>query len=457
MSANRDVVARTPLQLACDFFSASPDEELYEAVQKSTCKRLNDFLEHYRKYAASALSNLPSLESGMLRPYLRTDTTTSGTAPWLWGAFGLGGNDMKEADSVWKAVDEIKHRLLYCHSVAVEDPFGIILALASSEVFHPKDLERHKAVLLNFINLLIHMRPLIERHVLCFVPPQYYAQRPLQHAPIEYLFNQFSKDRRSLPLPVIDEFLRRAPQDTREAWDSLLKSVLRKELLDTLRRLAISRVDATFSTMAYAPDQLSAYFPFRYDIKLIALFQDRLRRASERRNGQDRDSKVDNIPDRENRLLTELISIDLPGVSLLSPDEIVAIRQGDAFEEWRNTLKGGLQRASELDEDLLDFDKAARSTVSEALQPAYAKLKTEFKRSSFLSKAGAASAPLICGAIGGFAGYLVDPNVGGLVGALTGSFAEASVEVTNRWIKDRGKTSKEILHATKNHYVALLG
>jgi len=62
MSANSN-----PLQLACDFFSASPDEKLYGAVQKSSVKKLDDFLGQYREYAATALSNLPSLEPGSLQ------------------------------------------------------------------------------------------------------------------------------------------------------------------------------------------------------------------------------------------------------------------------------------------------------------------------------------------------------------------------------------------------------
>jgi hypothetical protein len=151
------------------------------------------------------------------------------------------------------------------------------------------------------------------------------------------------------------------------------------------------------------------------------------------------------------------VNITLPGLASLSPDDIVAIRQGDAFEEWRNTLKMGLQRASVLPSDLLDLDASERAVVMETVKPAYEKLKEEFRKSPFLRNIGSASTPLLCGAVGGLAGYLVDKSAGPLVGALTGSFAQAAAEIVEQWAEEKKKSPRKTQAAAIMHYVALLG
>jgi hypothetical protein len=458
MITNKSEGVSTALELACQFFAANPDEELYVAVKDATAKKLDSFLEMYHEFANASRLKTPVLQPGMLRPYLQTDQFGSRADAWLRGAFDLGVQALEDESAVWKVVDEIKHRLLYCHSVAVDDPFGIIVALARNDNLHPADVARNKGRLLNYVNLLIHLRPLIERHILCFMAPEYYDKGDEHPAPLKYLFNGFSNQSAVLPTPDIREFINRAPQGTRNHWDKLRQLERGEELiLDTLRSVAVDRIYDTFSGLSSAPGRISPYFPFRYDIELISVFQDQMRLAAAGAASDTKNLGLLDVPDRDNRLLTELVKLDLPGLASLSPDDIVSIRQGDVFEEWRDTLKTGLQRASELDPKLLDLDKAARAVVTEAVQPAYRKLQKEFKSSSFLGQVGSASTTLVCGGIGGIAGYLVEPSMGGLVGALTGSFAEAAAELFKKWAKARGEMPAEIQAATRSHYVALLG
>lgn len=119
------------LELACNYFGCSPDQELYAAVRDASPATLSDFREAYHDFASRTRLKALALQPGMLRPYLRTEGR-AGFQPWLWGGFDLR-QILGEPNGVWRAVDQIKHRLLYCHSVAVDDPLDVPLMLAASE------------------------------------------------------------------------------------------------------------------------------------------------------------------------------------------------------------------------------------------------------------------------------------------------------------------------------------
>src|SRR5580704_5208813 len=116
------------LELASAFFGTDQHEDLYAAFGDASPDRLEEFLVLYREFASDGRLKAPPLEEGELRPYLST-TSREYFAPWELGAFDLSNKAFGDANSLWRAVDQIKHRLLYCHSVAVEDPLGDILSL----------------------------------------------------------------------------------------------------------------------------------------------------------------------------------------------------------------------------------------------------------------------------------------------------------------------------------------
>jgi hypothetical protein len=440
----------TILSLATDFFGCSPDYELYSAVQDASIVKLRDFYDQYRDFTKNSRLKAPPLEKGTLRPFLQTDRTGV-TARWLWGAFNMDPAAFAEENAPWGVVDALKHRLLYCHSVAVEDPLGIVLRLALNDFLHPIDIERNKQRLLNLINLLIHMRPLIEQHVLCFVSPEYYLENDLPPSPFETLFRKLCEDRSQLPEPNVGEFYQRAPQPTRELWDRKSNDgAFRTLRRNVLIKAATDRICNSLAMLSYVGNRVSLYLPFRYDIQLLSEFNRRISSAE-----LQLDRRVFRmLPDRENRLFAQLMEFDLPGLKSLSPEDILAMRGGDAFEQWRTLLKVGLQRASELPPDLVDLESAQRSVLAESVQPAYAKLKSEFENSGFLRKVRSASTPMICGAVGGVVGYLIDAGLGGLVGALTGGFLEAGVELVRK-LSERDREFPDQRSAL-NHFVALL-
>jgi len=157
--------AENVLDHSLEAFSASNDEDLYRAIENATPPRIETVLEGYRKWAEDSFLSFPALKEGELRPYF---VTSSGLASWAQS----GLPDLEAFDDqneIWTAVDSIKHRLLYCHSLALDDPMGSLLYTHSV-----RNAESSRARLLNFVNFLLHMAPLIRSGIICLKPPDIY-------------------------------------------------------------------------------------------------------------------------------------------------------------------------------------------------------------------------------------------------------------------------------------------
>jgi hypothetical protein len=119
--------ATTPdnvLDFALARFAPSSEEDLYVAVRSATAAQLEKFLDDYAEFAATRTTHTPPLKSGELRPYF-----PAGDMPaWLQGRFTVDNHALTEEGGDWKAVDAIKHRLLYCHSVAFDDPMPSVVS-----------------------------------------------------------------------------------------------------------------------------------------------------------------------------------------------------------------------------------------------------------------------------------------------------------------------------------------
>jgi hypothetical protein len=259
----------TILDLASRFFNSAPNEELFASIRDASTSKLEEFLDAYRQFASHGQLQAPPLDRSTLRPYLSTDPSGN-TAAWLRGAFDMGLWELSEEDAVWKIVDEIKHRLLYCHSIAVDDPFGRIILLATTQGLHPTDIDRHKRQLLNFVNLLIHLRPLIERHVLCFVSDEAYLKGDAKRAtPFWKLFDEFTRNTTLVPPIDIMEFSARAPRDVVDLWEQHLAGPVGQDLIcDVLKNAAQERISHAFKLGGSLGDRTCPYLPFKYDVQL---------------------------------------------------------------------------------------------------------------------------------------------------------------------------------------------
>jgi hypothetical protein len=447
----------TVLEVACKFFETSADEDLYVAVDKASPKKLTAFLECYRDIGCKGVLDPPQLESNTLRPYLISDDQS----PWYWGNFSFGFSTFDDADRVWTAVDAIKHRLLYCHSVAVDFPLDVFFMRSLHRDISEQDVRDKRTNILNFFNFILHMKPLIERGVFSLVTDVRRLESTEHRSPLICdLFRKFGPSvpgfaysgefpRLVLSQSEIDEFYRQAPKLAQELWSGN-RSNDGPWGESFLVESSLARILGILDTFARAPNSLSLYFPFRADIRAIAAFQENIRRSLPH------NTQVPEVHDRDSRLLTQLVDMNVPGIADLPIEDIVAIRDADAFANWRNELTMALQYASSIPSDLMDYDRAARAAITEMLEPSRQKLEEEFKKSAFLVKVREAAVTMACGSVGALVGYSIDPSVGALIGGIAGSATDVAMKLVRTWMEEQKRGSRAARAAAISHYVALL-
>ena len=267
------------LDLACGFFSCDPDQALYQAVQRSSTETLRKFREAYRAFAEEERIEVPDLKKGELRPYIASPHWNGITPPWMHGGIPFYAEDFDNPDNVWAVVDAIKHRLLYCHSVSLDDPLANI---AITNPFLEGD-DIYRARLANLASFLVHMRPLIERGIISFVPPtmpfvgpnafkfglSMGGNRPSKSLPLDSplmpLLEDFLKSRAQEGFKFsFDEFLPSAPVNSQEWWNLQLKDETGQRHIQARMFLAaMSRIHGAFSPVLYAPGKFTLHFPFK--------------------------------------------------------------------------------------------------------------------------------------------------------------------------------------------------
>ena len=309
MKTKGKVVSENVLDFALDAFSAPNEDEIYQVVQNASIEQIDSVLDRYRTWAALGIVRAPPLEKGELRPYF---VTSSGLAAWARG--GLDNRDgFKDHTAIWAAVDSIKHRLLYCHSVAIDDAFGSLLYRNSRE--KTADARDH---LLNYISFLLHMAPLLRGSILCPVTSDLYLAETegATNARWTHVRDRVAAELRGDDFwraLSLDEFLKVAPEDVKRSWER----ELRKPVAETGVRKGVflsscERVGRALSASANAQDRLTTYFPFRYDVNVLSAYQQSV--SSRQRSALSRL----NLPDYDNWLLSRLIDVELPDLASCS-------------------------------------------------------------------------------------------------------------------------------------------
>jgi hypothetical protein len=412
-------------------FSPATDEELYKAVRSATAADLEKFLDAYAAFAATGTTHAPLLKEGELRPYF-----PSGDMPdWLQGRFSIDNHALTEDGADWRAVDAVKHRLLYCHSVAFDDPMPGVVSLAAAQLRIPQPWHNG---LLNYINFLLHFRSLIRSHVVCPVAHESYLpahNRPDYIALGEEIEARADKSK----LPDIDEILEAAPAELQAMWRQDLAHPDGGDLVKGASLVkSCERISGALAGVKNAPGRLSLYFPFRYDVRLL-----------------ERCGELDSLRefgDRDNRALNELIDLDMPNLESLDPKEISSIRAGEEFEQWRMSLKDALAGAGNLPADLLHRRAEIRKAVGEKLGVGKRQLESAVSKSPVLAGLSKGSVTLIAGiASAAVVHYLSNNN---LRAALWGVAAATAVQAVAAVKAAPAVTDAQ--KATLAHYVAVL-
>jgi hypothetical protein len=355
-------------------------------------------------------------------------------------------------DDAWHTVDALKHRLLYCHSVAVDDAFGYLLYRSSSSRRSEATRER----LLNYVNFLLHVGPLLRSHVLCLVSSESYVpalaadrRRGNRAQPSTFKKRLESTLTGSPALEHLDfrEIMAVAPDDVRQEWAQALESSDGRHVIEDVNLdAACERVAMSIGAAANAPGALSVYFPFRYDVELLS--------AYERLAVDPQSPALQGAA--EAWLLSALIDVELPGLAALDPDELVSIRtQSEEFENWRKALRQAVMRADAFPRHLPGRSAAVKREIGDLLQEGKKRLEASLPKSVALKALRKGAVSMLAGTVSAAIVLLLDPDktvlaaLYGLAGVAGSASATALAEPSEA---GDGKARRAALA----HYVAML-
>jgi hypothetical protein len=436
------------LDFALNAFSAPNEEGLYEVVQNASTEQIASVLEQYRTWAAQGIIRAPRLLKGELRPYF---VTSSGFAAWAQG--GLDNrNGFKDQAAIWAAVDSIKHRLLYCHSVAIDDATGWLLYRNELE---KTDDTRDR--LLSYINFLLHMAPLLRHGILCPVTSELYL--PDNDSAItshwnhvrDHLVTQLDDDT-SWTQISIDEFRAIAPDDVQKYWAREFPTSSSQAFLQrAMFYNSCERVGRALAATANAPDKLTTYLPFRFDVEVLSAYQ-----KSVSNRVQSEISKY-NLRGYDNWLVSHLIDVELPSLGELNPEDLVQIRSNShEFEEWRNTLRDAIRCADNLPPDIGgDRNTEVREEIARRLEDGRARLESSLPKLTLRKGLKSATVTMSAGAITSVVSLLVNPTMtaAAILAQLTAAAASSIFLGATKATEGEATKARE---AARAHYVAVL-
>lgn len=442
-------------RLAC-----SDESDLCTVLSEADERTLRDLEEAHRTFGRRFAKVLPKLKTGELRPYLETDSAYTGPV-WLRSGVVFGLNELDSQKNLWAFIDAVKHRLLYCHAIAIADPLyglpGLAIAqdnLARSSGQPPNTRARN--ALQAYANFLLHMAPLVRSHVLALVrgpvmDDEYGSEYLQSRTLVEKKLADVLKARGELRRAGVLEMIEMAPSAQADHWKAMGISLNdpSNELLSSMySTLAVERLSTSLCVAGYLRNQVTMYLPFRRDIHLV---EDYL-------NSLNSPAMAESVK-HEHAQLQQWADVDLPGLADLSPEDFLAIRKSDEFSLWRNDLQHALEAFSPPPSPVqigpqLTLQDSNRQ-FREALSEARSKLLNGFEKSNTLFDLRMGATLLVVGSITTAIVTQVDPLTSAqllaqFMGVIGGAVAGQSFDVVTR----AGSAPPGPSRALLAHYVA---
>ncbi len=438
------------LDFALDYFGPQDESGLYAAVSVSTPTQLEEFVEEYRCRVSNGLLQPPELKNSELRPYLHTNHDLPA---WAKGGLQLDLEAFETSEKMWRTVDAIKHRLLYCHSVALNDPLSDLATLAAAQMRQSQP-GRGMTALLNYVQLLIHMGKLLRDNVLCLVPPAFYSPARVgpyqQRAEMYQRLSSVPGGRNFWKQADIQEILKNAPETTRTEWESALHSGgTSEELIRSVNfDAACQRIADALSATTDLKNCASIYLPYRYDIELLLACQSALIH-----------SHLPGFRDADNWLLSRVIDMEVPGLCSLDPEQIVELRSDSAeFAMFRNELSSAIRAADSLPMNTLDRAGEIKRLTSVELASAKEKLELSLGKSPTLAALRKGSIAILGGTLSAAVVAGLDPTKVVTLPLVVALLAGASISGVITGVAAASEIPEEssARKAALAHYVAML-
>lgn len=368
------------LAIVAEELGGPVDARLVDHVDRAASRHELDRLRaRYREYVAGH-PTLPPRE-GALRPYLPSRAV--GDPRYAHGV-GTGEYDLDDDGDVARVVQSLRHFLLYCDSVAVDNP--LVLHLDKAGLTNPGLVALQRVGrdrLVRWLRVLAELRELVEAGVVCLVEPRYEI-----HNRLPDLLSRPDHDRLAEEADFSDFPGPPASRDGR--WAQVVMA----------ERAAASGLVAH----GVHGGNVTVYVPYRH----VAQVLDAAAAAQPGAAEMDR--------------LREVLAVDVPTFAPLPVADMVAIRRHGAFEAFRAAVRRAVVTAQALDPTAPGYPDAVRQLVHDEVL-AVADPAREASRSATLSgwrRAGRILAfvalPAALGAVGG--------PVGSVAGATGGAAAE---------------------------------
>ena len=315
-----------------DFFECSLDHELHLAIRDGSIPVDETFDIAYWawRHHGAAWRDHASLDAcagaaplndsvparpdvhGHLRPFVLGQAEFEGVDFGRPALNDLCGSD----DTIFKAVDRLKQQLLYCHSVALENPMGDWITLSIFAMQTGTDSlwgMRRSDNLAQWLAFLVNIRPLTDADIVTWVETES-AQRILG----------FPTDL----LEQAEEIVARSPE-----IGACLPEADRGQLVKSVART----IDDVRSMHRHVGG-----LGGRVDYLLSHPLHDGVFALS-------RSSATQRARKHEQGYLRSIMDARIPALEQLDLADLVAIRQGeDAFDRWRHSVEERLRDVSKL-------------------------------------------------------------------------------------------------------------
>jgi hypothetical protein len=346
-------VARTILDVTADHFGEEFGPDLIHRLDSEPLANLRTWQQVVRAFTEDAV--VDTRPAGQLRPYVPTERNSARDVPH---GFYLRPDDFKNLEVVERGFESLKHHLLYCHSLAFDDPLPWILDMfVLNDPIYEHQLEQARGEAIDCLQFLSWIKPLIDSGAVVLV------ENPLSTGNSVNL------------IPRTDELIEAA--DFSDASDWLADNPRQYGQLSKQVTLDRANDDLGRSMRAITrhPDALDLYLPYRHYEQLLGVAI-----------GAEAHAKAQGDAGQL-RLLRGLLGTEVPGLDRLEVRDLVAIRNQDsAFESWRRVLEHGLNRVNQIDPESLGAAHESVRVVRQELAHEARLLEAEIDRSRFLSR-----------------------------------------------------------------------
>lgn len=445
------------LDFLLEFYGCAAEEDIVRALPESDDTTLEQLLQAYQAFASSSWQSMDLVPPGELRPFIETSSVDD--APeWARGAFAFGLHQLESEESSWQLVDHIKHRLLYCHSVALDDPLWELASLAAAQDrLHKSGVTQGRSgsqALRNYANLLLHLKDLLRKQIVCpIVTPNLLADghRSRQWRPevVAALASVLDNDAHRARIDF-GELKRAAPARARDHIDAELNAGATGEQLlrDTYAGIAQQRLATSISSAIESQGRTTLYLPFRYDVASLSICFDKVRLLSQHAAA---------LSTSEDLVMSPLLELELPGLASLDPADIVSIRSNAGeFERFRHDLREAMVAADSLPPESLNRSVKMQEIVGGRMRESLRRLNEALPKSPVLSAARIGTTAFVSGMIAASVPVMMGAAAGPIGLAVVLSQLAAAGYVAAASLREVSSANQQTTVAARNHYVGML-